>query len=476
MAVALPLMVSTLSYSLMQFCDRVFLTWSSPTSVAAAMPASVMAWTLLAFPLGVAMYTGVFVAQYFGANQSRRVGEVIWHGLILGSLFIPLFLCAIVWPRWIFEWSGHPAVLVDQEASYLSYVSWGSIAQVHAGVLAGFFVGQARTRVVMIVDVSSALLNVLLDWLLIFGFSIGDLITCQPLGIAGAALATSLALGVKLMVYLALVLQKRERQRFGMTRPIRLHTDLVWRMLRFGSSNGWQMLIECLGIAVFSLMIGQLGEELAAASTLAISVNMLVFVPVWGLSTAVSTLVGQQIGKGQPALAARATWSGVVIGLVYTSLFAALYLGAPDVFLIGHDAAGPQIAGISQLVRQLLVFVAIYCLFDAIQIVFVGALKGAGDVRFVVISSLVCSGLFVAAGLIGQNLLPDPLAKLYGWWGALTGWVILLTVVYSARFLQGRWKQCRVIETGLTGPVAADPSSPGPGPGVAGEPAGSGPG
>ena len=81
-ALALPLMISTLSYSLMQFCDRMFLAWDSPTALAAVMPAGVMAWTLMSFPFGVALYTNVFVAQYFGAQKPKRISSVIVLSLI----------------------------------------------------------------------------------------------------------------------------------------------------------------------------------------------------------------------------------------------------------------------------------------------------------------------------------------------------------------------------------------------------------
>ena len=146
---ALPLMISTLSYSLMQFCDRVFLAWYSPTSLAAVMPSGVMAWTIMSFPFGVALYTNVFVAQYHGANQNKRIGSVIWHGLILATMFLPLFITSIIWPHWIFVLAGHEGAIAAEEAIYFRYVSIGSIAHVYGGVLSSFFIGTGRTGTVL---------------------------------------------------------------------------------------------------------------------------------------------------------------------------------------------------------------------------------------------------------------------------------------------------------------------------------------
>ncbi len=457
--IALPLMISTFSYSVMQFCDRIFLTWWSPTSVAASLPASVMAWTLLAFPLGVAMYTNVFVAQYFGAGQHARIGRAVWHGMILGGFFVPIFVAAMIWPDVVFRLSGHNSELSWQESEYLRYIAPGSIAHVFAGVVAGFFIGRGRTTVVMFVDVLAASANVAMDWLLIFGFAIGPEFVIPAMGIRGAAIATSLAIWFKLIMLVALLVRRDNRRSCALFGPFRFEWNLLSRMLRFGSANGWQMFIECLGIAVFSLMIGGLGEVPAAASSLAISVNMLVFVPIWGLSMGVSTLVGQQIGRARPDLAERATWTALHIGLVYSLAFAVLYLSAPGWFLIGFDAAGVHLREVSQLVRRLLIFVALYCLFDAVQVVFLGAIKGAGDVRFVVMTSLVSSGLFVAVGAGGKLFLTDEISQLYWWWAALTGWLLMLMIAYTARFLQGKWKSMQVVEENLIATVAAGASS-----------------
>ena len=456
---ALPLMISTLSYSLMQFCDRVFLAWYSPTALAAVMPAGVMAWTILSFPFGVALYTNVFVAQYFGARQYPRIGSVLWHGLILASLFLPVFVTSILWPSWIFEWAGHETAIARDEAIYFRYVSIGSIAQVYGGVLSSFFIGIGRTRIVMFVDVGVAGLNVLLDWLLIFGISIGTTVWLQPMGIQGAAIATTAALIAKVGLFMVLVLSRKNRDQFALLKRFQYHGDLVLRMIRFGSSNGLQFLIECTGIAVFTLMIAQLGEIPAAATTVAISVNMMVFVPIWGLSTAVSAMVGQQIGNRRPDLAARATWTSLLIALAYTGFFALLYVLTPQLFLFGHQAGAADFAEISRIARWLLLFVAAYCIFDSVQIIFVGAIKGAGDTNFVVVTSLVCSLLFVACGMLGYQWFQDELAQLYWWWFALTAWLILLSLIYGRRFLQGKWKSMQVIERDSDERLVLEPGS-----------------
>ena len=448
-ALALPLMISTLSYSLMQFCDRVFLAWHSSLSLAAVMPSGVMAWAIMSFPFGVALYTSVFVAQYHGAKKDQRIGPVIFHGLMMSLLFSPLFIASMLWPEAIFRWVGHAPDVVREEATYFRYVSIGSIAQVLGGVLTSFFIGLGRTRTVMAVDVSVALLNVVLDVLLIFGLSYQGETLLSPMGIQGAAIATSTALWVKALLFAFLIFGRGNRNQYNLNQFLGFRVDLLVRMIRFGSSNGLQFLIECLGFSVFTLMIARLGEVPAAATTVAISISSMVFVPVWGLSTAVSTIVGQQIGNGKPELAARATWTSLQIGLGYTGFFALLYLLIPDVFVLSHQSSAENSEQIGTLARWLLMFVAAYCLFDAAQIVFCGAIKGAGDTTYVVAITLVCSLMFVAIGLVGYRMQLTDVELLYWWWCCLTGWIGMLVFAFGIRFLSGRWKSMTVIERDL---------------------------
>ena len=361
---SLPLMVSMFSYSVMQFCDRMFLSWESPDSLAAVMPAGVMVWTLLAFPFGLALYTNVFVAQYFGAKNDQRIGQVLWHGLILASLFFPIFIFSAVAPELVFRWAGHDPVMVGREAIYFRYMAFGSMGNVIASVLSAFFIGQGRTTITMLVDVWAAAFNIVLDILLIFGFAIGTLFALEPMGIQGAAIATSIALSAKALVLLVLILQKKNIVRFGLLNRFKFQPELIWRMFRFGSSNGIQFLVECIGIAAFALMIGRLGSVQSAATTVAISINMLVFVPIFGLSTAISTIVGQQIGRGKPALAERATWTSMVIAVSYTCFFGLSYVLFPTVYMLGFSTGADQFEATANLVRWLLVFVAAYCIFD----------------------------------------------------------------------------------------------------------------
>jgi MATE family multidrug resistance protein len=235
------------------------------------------------------------------------------------------------------------------------------------------------------------------------------------------------------------------RSTFGFQSPLRLQPDLLRRLLRYGIPNGFQMMLEGLAFTIFVIAIGQLGTAATAATTLAISINIVAFVPMMGVGIAVTTLVGNYLGSDRPDLAARASRSGLALALAYNLVFAVLYLAVPHWFMRMHEfgAAADDFATIQSLAIVMLRFVAAYCLFDATQLIFCSAIKGAGDTRFVMITTLVTSTAAILLGKGGEWWLEG---GILWWWSVLVVWIVALAAIYAARFWQGKWKQMRVIE------------------------------
>jgi len=438
--IATPLIISTSSWTLMVFTDRVFLLWYSRDAVAAAMPAGALAFTIICFPLGVALYTNTFVAQYHGAGRPERISLPVWQGVFLGALMVPLALVLNPFSAQIFSAAQHGAEIAPLEASYFCALNFGGGATVISAAASSFFTGRGNVRVVMLVDSLAAGLNILLDWLWIFGRA-----GFPEYGIEGAAWATVVALWFKALFYLALWLGPTFRQRYQPWRSFRLDWPMLSRLLRFGFPNGVQFLLEVGAFTAFLMLVGRLGALELAATTLAFNVNTLAFMPVWGIATATATLVGQKLGEDLPDLAARAVWTSFAIATALMAVVGSIYLFAPGWLLSPHAQHVPaeEFEQIEALTSLLLRFVAFYCLFDAMNLIFASAIKGAGDTRFVLHVTLFLSGfpvLFTWLGLTQWGL------GLLWSWGVVTTWVCLLGVAFFLRFLQGAWRTMRVIE------------------------------
>lgn len=440
LALALPLMISTSSWTLMHFIDRVFLLWYAPAALAAALPSSMVGFTVMCFFLGLAAYVNTFVAQYHGARRPERIGPSVWQGIWLGLASAPLVLLTAPLAPWIFDLIGHAPAVREMEVVYYQINTLGAGAMVVAQAASCFFTGRGQVRTVMVVDSAAAGLNVVLDYVWIFG-ALGF----PALGIAGAAWATVAAQVAKMFVYLGLMLLPEFRAAYHTLSGWRPDRELMGRLLRFGCPSGMHWLIDVGGFTAFVLLVGRLGEAELAATSLAFNINALAFVPIWGVGIAVTTLVGQRLGEDRPQLAARGTWTAYALSTAYMVVISLAYFLVPHWFMAAHavNANPAEFESLRQTTALLLKFVAAYCVFDTMNIIFISALRGAGDTRFVMYTMLAMACVLISVTAVGIESFG--LSLLWAW-SVITVWICILGVMFLTRFLGGAWTRMRVIE------------------------------
>ncbi len=439
---AMPLVMSSLSWTLLTFIDRIFLTWWSTQALAASFPAALLWWTSICFPMGTCMYVSTFVSQYHGAQQRKWIGPIVWQGVWLGVLASLVVTLLLPFADVIFEAARHSPAVIEQEVAYFRVLCLGTAAILVSYSLSSFFSGQGMTWVVMLVDGAAAVLNMLLDYLWIFGKW-----GFPAMGIEGAALATAVAFWIKVAVYVWLILRVRHREQCR-TDLWKINRRLLGRLLYYGAPSGLHMMLEVGGFTIFVFLIGRLGELELAATNMAFNVSSVAFMPVFGLATATQILVGQNQGRGRSDLAARATWTTLLIAIGYMGFISSLYVLVPDLFLFGFFAqSDPEHAErIHSLAVVLLRYVAAYNIFDALNLVFSYAVKGAGDTHFVSLVSLVMALLLGVGTWFGVTYLRW---RVDGCWTFITAWLCLLGCIYVVRFMQGSWRSMQVIEVEL---------------------------
>jgi MATE family multidrug resistance protein len=441
LVVGLPLVASMISGTVMQFTDRMFLAHHSLDALAASLSASITNFVFMAFFVGVASYVNVFVAQYTGAGQPGRVGAALWQGLWF-SLLAGVALALLALPgEAIFALAGHAPEVQAMETAYYRILCWGSGLAVLGMCLSTFYSGRGLTRTVAVVNMTGAALNIPLDYALIngvWGF--------PALGIVGAGIATVTAWGVTALLFVVLVFTRGNEARFGVRSRWRPDRALFARLMRFGMPGGAQLFLDVFGFTVFILLMGRLGTTELAASNLVFSLDHFAFMPMVGLHIAIETLVGQGLGAGDIRRAEEATRSAMHLCLAWASMLAAIFLLAPGPLVAAFrpaDMTPGQYAPVMEMGRLLLVVVAFYTLFDGMALVHFGALKGAGDTRFVMACQFVCS-------LLLQVLPVWLLVEVLGWgiywcWGTLAVALAVLALTARLRYAGGRWKTMSVI-------------------------------
>jgi MATE family, multidrug efflux pump len=443
LVVAVPLVISYASTALMYVVDRIFLSWDSVESMAASLPAGVLHYNLAALGIGTVAYTTAFVGQYEGAGHHDRVGPVLWQAVYVSLFAAVLMLVFVPLAPFAFAWFDHSATIQPLELSYFRIMCCGTLPLLLGTTLSCFYSGRGRTTVVMVVNMIATAINIGMDYLLIFG-KLGF----PRMGIQGAALATIIGFSSIPILYVAYMAITERHSPYRLWSGRRFDRELLGRLLRFGFPSGAQQFLDIACFTVFIQLVGRLGTEQLSATSLVFNLNSMTFIPLLGLGTAVTALVGHRIGEGRPRLAVRTTWLAAALATVYSAAFAAVYLFAPYAILKPYGLAEHE--SLRELVVFLLKIVAFYSLFDALVVVFSSAIRGAGDTRFALVFSFSMGVLIL--------VLPTYVAAQYGTggfqiaWFAVTAYLVVCALGFIARFQQGRWMSMRIIEHTLAEP------------------------
>ncbi|MCR5360360.1 MAG: MATE family efflux transporter [Thermoguttaceae bacterium] len=445
---ALPMIISVGSLAVMQFIDRVFLTWYDPVTVGAAFSGGQFIWTLASFPFSIVAYSVAFVSQYNGAGEFRRIGEVVWQGVFIAVVFTPFFFLIYPWSDSIFTLFDHAPEIVALEKSYFFWSLWGIGPVIATQGFEAFFVGRKKTKVVMNVSLIALFLNIGLDYLVIFG--VGGF---PRLGIVGAALATSICQIIRLMILFGLTLYDdvRAGSLFAVRKGCRIVPSELFALLKYGSMGGMEYSLEMVSFTFFVFLLGKLGEVGSTSSAIAINLNAITFLPVVGIGTAVMTMVGNAIGKGRPHFARRCTFSAAALAAFFTGFFFLLFLLIPDVFLSVYALGNPDgFAPYYDVTRILLRFVAVYLFFDTINIVFCSALRGAGDVKFVMFTTISLAPFLAVFSWLGVGLFHF---GIYWCWTILSVYISLMGLAFFCRFMRGTWMEMRLVDVAKRTPL-----------------------
>ena len=442
LAISLPLVASMGSLTLMQFTDRMFLANYSADAISAALPAGIASFTAVAFFMGVANYVNAFIAQYMGASAFNRIGASVWQGIYFSLMAACLLALLYFVSGPLFNLIGHSPRIQRLEVSYFNILTLGAGLVVMASTMACFYTGRGLTRTVMVVHAIGAAVNIPLDYCLINGVGF-----FPELGIVGAALATVTASATIVGILSVLIFSPANRSRYGTWKGRAFDKELFGRLMHYGLPSGIQFFLEIFGITFFIQMVGRLGDLELAASNIVLSIETLSFLPMVGFHIGTATLVGQAIGRGRPEQGTYATMSALHITMAYMILVAVVFIVTPEPLLNlfkAHHLTAAQYTEIMNLGVILMRFVAVFCFFDALNLVFSGAIKGAGDTRFIMWTIGALSlGVMIIPMYVAVEVLR---AGLYTTWVLATFYICTLGIAFMMRYRQGKWKSMSVIE------------------------------
>lgn len=444
LALAAPTVAQSVSYTIMQFIDTAMLSRLGTEAPTAAGNAGIFAFAVICFGFGVMLVVNTLVSQSFGRNELDHCGPYLWQGYWVGLLYALLVLPLIGVAQQVFGFFGHTESLAALEAKYLGIVLLGTFVKMVSTASGQFLLATNRPMMVLISAVCGVSVNAVVAYAIVlgnFGF--------KQYGVVGAAWAQNIGVAVEMLVVLAFVFGNQPH-RFNVFdwRP-RLQQAIT--LVRVGAGAGLQIVADVLAWALFLVAVmAQLGENAMAANQFMFRYMVVSFMPAMGISQAVTALVGRSIGRGEFAQAIRRADLGFALAAVY--MFSCGVLMAifryPLIRVFTND---PQVI---QLGATLLIFAGVYQFFDAMYLIYIGALRGAGDTLIPGLATAgLCWSITVGGGFMIARYFPQ--FGVAGPWSACTLYGIVLGIFMLTRFRRGRWKSIQ-LEAPATSNLGAD--------------------
>jgi len=465
-AIAWPTVLTMASYTVMQFVDSLMVSRVGPLEVAAQGNGGVWSFAVVAFLFGILTMVNTFTAQNVGAGRLHEAARFGWTGLwfsLLAWLFLLLPYAAML--PFVFGLMGHEERLVELETRYARILLVGGVVTLAGKGLSSFFFGIQRPGIVALSAILGNVTNIALNFVLIYGeeglpeLGLPGIPGTPALGVAGAAIATVCGTAVELVIPMSIFLSDRFHREFGTRRTWRPRLSELRDLVRVGWPNGLQFGNELICWAIFmSVLVGTFGSVHMVAGWTVLRYMHLAFMPSVGFATATTALVGRCIGEGRPDAAVRRAHVAVAMAMTYmTACAVAMFLFRGELVALFTDpAADPELAAeVVAIGSTLMICAAVFQTFDALGIVYAGALRGAGDT---LVPGAVTVGLSWAVIVgFGWWLVGNApgLASL-GPWIASAAYIILLGVFLAFRFEGGQWRKIRLLP-GSAGPAAGEP-------------------
>lgn len=433
---ALPVVAVQIGLMAMGVVDTIMVGRVSATDLAAVAMGHLFFFAAAVFGMGVLFALDPVVSQAVGADDEVAVARGVQRGGVLATLLAAVSMLLLVPAGPVLLALGQPPDVVPVAASYVRALIPGVLPFYLFIVLRQSLQAMGRVRAIVLAVLAANLVNVALNWMLIFG-NLG----LPALGAVGSGWATT---GSRWFMMLALLA-------FGWPllqpslRPLRadaLARRPLERLLRVGAPVGGQQFLEFGVFGAAGLLMGLLGAIPLASHQVALQLSALTFMVPLGVAQATSVLVGQAVGRTDPPGARRATGAGLAVGVGFMTITAVLFLVMPGLLARAFSDDAPVVA----TAALLLPIAGVFQVFDGIQVVAAGALRGVGDTRVPMILNLVgfwLVGLPVSA-LLGLGLEVGPEGI---WWGLAIGiGVVAVLLTHRVRRRFGRELRRLVID------------------------------
>ena len=423
---AVPVVLSELGWMAMGVVDTIMVGRLGPAAIGAVALGNAICYTPSIFGVGLMLGLDTLVAQAYGRNDHDECHRWLAQGVYLACIAAVPIMVGIWLASIAFGHFGIAPEVAGPASGYLRLLNWGTLPLLLYGATRRYLQGVGQVRVITVTYVLANLVNWFGNWVLIYG-KLGF----PALGVNGSAISTAFAR----VTMAAALLGFAWRYERGRGHPLFHHwaapqAERLKRLLQLGAPAAGQILLEVGAWNLATLSAGYLTPVALATHQIVLNYASVTYMVPLGISAAAAVSVGHAVGAGDAARARRAGWMALGLGTSFMLLAALMFLlwPRPLIELFSRDprvlAVGPGLLGI----------VAAFEIFDGIQTVSTGALRGLGETQAPMWANLV--GYWVLGLPLGFFLCFGLKWGIYGLWIGLT---LALIVIASALLL--RWRR-----------------------------------
>jgi MATE family multidrug resistance protein len=438
---AAPLALTELGWLAMAFVDTVMVGRlpDSATAIGAVSLGSTLFYTIGIFGSGIMLGMDTLVAQAYGAGRLEECHRTMWNSLYLACALSPVLMLSMLAFLPLFPRFGLSPALVAETVPFLKALVWSTLPLALYFALRRYLQAMHIVKPVVFALVSANLVNLLGNWVLVYGH-----LGARAFGVAGSGWSTCVSRTYMVAVLaLAAVYYDRKRSSGLWSASRRLELQRIRQLLRLGLPAALQLLLEIGAFATATFLIGKLGAVQLAGHQIALNVASFTYMVPLGICSAAAVRVGHAMGARDAHAAARAGWMAIFFGALFMSCSGLM------LFLFARPIARiytPEIDVIKSGATLLLV-AAVFQLFDGLQVVATGALRGAGNTRIAMLANLV--GYWIIGLPLGAFLCFKLKMGAVGMW---LGLCLALVLIGSA--LVGVW---HVVIRDMVVPPAVQP-------------------
>ncbi len=431
---AWPAILENLMHTSVYIVDSIFIGSLGTLAFAAVGQSSMILFTVVFVFYGVGVATGAVVARNLGRNDHKTAGEAAGQGVILGtSIGLMVAALGLMFGEDLMIFLGTEPDVVARAQEYMPIVFAFSVLRLFIYTSSGILRAAGDTKSPMWITGFMNVYNIIADWVLIFG--IGPF---PELGITGAALATGTAYALGATLLMFRLFRRHAKFRLHGSDLGKIRPDHMRTIVRIAVPNlGEQMVMQS---AYFSFMwiVTSLGTTALTAHFMTIRVEMVSFMPVFGLSMAVATVVGQSLGAERPEIAELAVKKAARIGLLAMSALGLVFVAVPGL-LVGIYSPSPEVYGLAVLCVRI---AALELPTSALLMIYTGAMRGAGDTLSPMMISIF-GAIFLRIGMMYLLVIELGWGLPGVWYGTALDWGIRLVIAWFL-FRRGRWKRVAI--------------------------------